>query len=102
MKAVKDPYRGYRKYMKGYCEICGKSKYYHPQQLEAHHKIPQSYYKNRGEKIKHKGNVITLCGNHHVDVEIEKLIITRHLNSSEGQVLEFYESNNPDELLYGF
>jgi heterodisulfide reductase subunit B len=102
MKKVKDPYTGYRKYMKGYCEICGKDKFYHPSELDAHHHIPQIEFKKNKEKIQHKGNIVTLCPNCHRQVELNKIKINGWRKSTVGIVLEYYYEDNPEKIIYGF
>lgn len=99
---VKDPHRGYRKWMKAYCEICGKDKYYHPSQLDAHHIKEQSEFKKEGKKVEHRGNIATLCPNHHRDVTIGNMVITNRVMSTSNLILEYYYSNNPEKILYGY
>lgn len=102
LKEIKDPFRGYRKYLKvsDHCEICGVV-LGHPSLYEADHVIPKSEFKKQGKRIQHKNNVACLCPRCHKLKTAEVIKTVRYVQSTVGSLLEWYFTDNPEKKFYG-
>lgn len=98
MKQIKNPWRGYRKYLKHYCEICDIEP--HPSLLEAHHIVEQSTFRNAGKRVIHGENIASLCANHHKEVTMGKIEILGRVATSSGKVI-MYRYDDSEEVLFG-
>ena len=113
-KNIKNPYSGYRRWMKSaYCELCGYVPN-HPSELDANHIIPQSEIRKMKKELKETGDVrlkdkikkanrmiSTLCPNCHRRVTLGEIIIVGYRQSTAGKLLEWYFAKNPEEKIYG-